>query len=275
MSFENIDDILLHRLDGLSDFARKVLQFASAFGSSFEFQEVAELSSHVLQISSEDKLDHIEKIRQALSEAVNEGILDEFVKDDDSVDEVLSNKDFYANDSNMPKVISAVDLDESNDDSNMCYLFRHDSWLRLVTSLMLDSWKRDIHEHAALSMEEKLSSSAENNYRVKIKILRHYLKARNLMKAAKLALDIGHNLKHLGLNPQSVKVYEEVQTMWQNTSDESDEECIDGFSLSVLNSMDEANFKNLIRIRTALGQAIGSTVSQKISAKVFEDTLKV
>lgn len=264
-------------MDNLSDFARKVLQFASVLGSTFEFKEIFELSSHVLQISSDDSLVHIRKLRLALSEAVNEGILDEYVKDDDSVDETLSTsrEDICATDSYIPTGLSATVLDESNDENNICYLFRHDSWLRLITSLMLDSWKQDIHEYAALSIENKLNVSAESDYQVKTKIFRHYIKAKNLMKASNLALEIGQSLKHLGLNPQSVKVYEEALAIWRNSSGEGDDECIDGFPFSVLNSMDEASFVNLVKIRTALGQAIGSTVSQKISAKVFEDTLKV
>lgn len=264
-------------MDNLSDFARKVLQFASVLGSTFEFKEIFELSSHVLQISSDDSLVHIRKLRLALSEAVNEGILDEYVKDDDSVDETLSTSraDICDTDSYIPIGLSATVLDESNDENNICYLFRHDSWLRLITSLMLDSWKQDIHEYAALSIENKLNVSAESDYQVKTKIFRHYIKAKNLMKASNLALEIGQSLKHLGLNPQSVKVYEEALAIWRNSSGEGDDECIDGFPFSVLNSMDEASFVNLVKIRTALGQAIGSTVSQKISAKVFEDTLKV
>lgn len=285
LSFASIDDILLHRLDQLSDFARKVLQFASAFGLSFDYKELVDLSLHVLNVSSEDTCDHLNTLRKALREAVEEGILDEFVKDDESMDDthdelssmmvqVVRNDDHEVN-SECQSTNVTIDGVESIDRGAMLYSFRHDKWRRLVTSLMLDSWKRDIHKHAALSIEEKLQDSADLDYHTKIKLFRHWKKAHNPNKVAELALDIGQSMKHLGLNPQSVKIYQQAQAMWQNSPDAREEESIDGFTPTVLKSMDEASFIKLIKIRIALGQAIGSTVSQQVSAKVFEDTLKV
>lgn len=271
-------------MDHLSDFARKVLQFASAFGLTFEYKALVDLSIHVLNVSSEDTCDHLNALRKALQEAVEEGILDEFVKDDDSMDDthdelssmmvqVVRNDDheIYSKCQSTNVTIHCV---ETIDRGAILYSFRHDKWRRLVTSLMLDSWKRDIHKHAALSIEEK-QDSTDLDFHTKIKLFRHWKKAHNPTKVAELALGIGQSLKHLGLNPQSVKIYKQAQMMWQSSPDAHEEESIDGFTLTVLKSMDEASFINLIKIRIALGQAIGSTVSQQVSAKVFEDTLKV
>lgn len=284
LSFASIDDILLHRIDHLSDFARKVLQFASAFGLSFDYKELVDLSIHVLNISDEDKCDHLNDLKEALLMAVEGGILDEFVKDDDSDDDAplelstvmvqVATKDHFEENSKSGITNATFHGAETDRDARR-YCFRHDKWRRLVNSLMLDSWKRDIHKHAALSIVENIQDPEDLDYPTKIKLFRHWKKAQNPTKVAELALDIGQSLKHLGLNPQSVKVYQQAQAMWQSNSVVNGEANIDGFPLTVLESLDEANFVNLIKIRTALAQAIGSTVSQQVSAKVFEDTLKV
>jgi len=52
---------------------------------------------------------------------------------------------------------------------------------------------------------------------------------------------------------------------------------VSGFAAEVLDSLDEENLIHLVKLQTALGQAIGSIYNglKQKSAKVFLDTLEV
>ena len=210
LKFDNIEDLFLQRLDNLDDVTRKILQFAAVLGMSFSSSEIMEISEHIQAVSPHEKEGHDQKIRNALKTAVKQGILDETVIDD--LDD---------NGSTGSVVTMMVDITGVKDGSHhghlgeSTYFFYHDTWRRVIISLLLDSWIRDIHKHAAMAIEARVPEDEMRDYRTKVKLFRHWKGSENTINASKIALDIGKSFKDLGMNYQSIRVYQDAIDMWK------------------------------------------------------------
>ncbi len=212
----------MQRVDNLDDMTRKVLHFASVLGESFKIREMVEISEHILNIPQKDKEDHFYAIQDALSAAVEDGILYEIVLDEESVDEERNK---------IKSMLISVDSKEDFEDeteNRRVYSFCHSTWRRLILSLLLDSWKRDIHKHAAMAIEARSPDANSRDYRTKVKLFQHWKSSENTVKAAELALNIGQSYKMLGLNLHSIKVYDDALNMWRKVQPDEEEDLIAG-----------------------------------------------
>jgi len=232
LQFANIEELLLQRIDNLDDMARKTLHFAAVLGMTFSFNEILEISEHILSISEEGKEHHRTEVLRALQAAVEEGIIDAIVEDDERVDEAVDA---------ISSMIINLHLEaggEAEEDAgkqstarfkgNTTYNFYHDTWRRVISSLLLNSRKRDIHKHAAMAIEARFPDEGRRDYRTKVKLFRHWKESENAVNAAKLALDIGQSFKLLGLNLHSISVYEDALDMWKKHDPMEGEDTIGG-----------------------------------------------
>ena len=253
---------------------RKVLQYASIIGMEFSLGDILDLARDILNMDVEDIQDR-NIIGRALRSAVNEGVLHEIVEDEDTIGDSIHTLTQYF-----------IGLDDVN--TNSCgedefifgevrYSFFHDSWRRVIVSLMLDSYVQDIHRHAALAIENRTAGTDIQDYRTKIEVFRHWKGSGDTINAGKEALAIGLFFKNLGMNSHSIRLYEESIAMWKIHDPPEGEEIVAGFSPLVLDALDEANLVTLVKLQTALGQAIGSVYSGDLSpsALAFKNALDV
>jgi len=253
---------------------RKVLQYASILGMEFSLGDILDLARDILNMDAESIQDR-NLIRRALRSAVDEGVLLEMVEDDDTIGESKHTTTQYF-----------IGLDDANSNSSgedefvfgdVRYSFFHDSWRRVIVSLMLDSYVQDIHRHAALAIETRAAGTEIQDYRTKIKLFRHWKGSGDTINAGKEALAIGTFFKNLGMNFHSTQLYNESINMWKIHDPPEGEERVAGFSPLVLDALDEANLVTLVKLQTALGQAIGSVYSGDLSpsALAFQNALDV
>ena len=225
MQFANIEELFLQRLDKLDDMTRKILQIAAVLGFSFSCKEIIGTSKQVLSVSAADHMKHSLAVRRALAAAAKEGIIDKTVEDDETVD--------GAEDQIFNMTIDLAEDEDDNDaDGTRClnYNFYHDTWRRLVLSLLLGSWKRDIHKHAAMSIEAEISYDEIQDYRTKIKLFRHWKDSESTLKAATIGLDIGKSFILLGMSIQSIKIFEDALEMWKRHKPAEGKELVAGKS---------------------------------------------
>ena len=247
-------------------------------GLTFTLIEIIRISEHVLSIGFKEKNSHAKKIRDSLNLALEEGILDE--ASDDELGGIgfrmqnLSLGAFPDQDKeDEEKSAESIDILLQGD---KCYQFCHDTWRQKILSLLLDSYKRDIHMHAAGAIESNISDIEESDYRTKIRLFCHLKGSGNTLKAADLAISVGKSFMHLGLNFHSIRVYDDALDMWRmNREDEDDDNSIAGFSNRVIDSIDEYDLTSIIKLLTALGQALGTLSRKAESARAFEDALDV
>jgi len=125
------------------------------------------------------------------------------------------------------------------------------------------------------------------DYRTKMRLLRHQKASGNTSKSAQLSLDVGKSFVHLGLNSHSIHVYNSALSMWQsdssnassnastNASTSSEATSIAGFTMHVIESLNQSDLVSIIKLQTAKGQALG-TLSRKLeSARAFENALEI
>ncbi len=212
----------------MSELTRKVLQFASVLGANFDFDEILEISGHILLVDKDDMEDHAMEVQLALEAAVEEGIIDETFQDNENDAESAEQNGFLSN----LGMRGSFDRNEKKADTPeyRIYTFHHSSWQRVVSSLLLDSWKRDIHKHAAMAIEAKTPEVEKRDDRTKVKLFQHWKESDSTVKASDVALDIGQSYKMFGLNEQSTKVYENALEMWKKHQLGNGEKAVGGKS---------------------------------------------
>jgi len=97
----------------------------------------------------------------------------------------------------------------------------------------------------------------------------------NKSKSTELALNVGKNFMYLGLNLHSIRVFEDALDVWHKDKNSDNDDTVAGFSCQVIESLDESDLISLIKLQTALGQALGTLDRKKESAQAFEDALEV
>ena len=213
------------KLDNLDDNTRKALHIAAVMGMSFTPLEIFEVSKKIHAIDHQCD-EHETLVGKALKSANEQGILDENVYD--SQDECSSDDN-----SALSEMIVDIGDDNSMHDSAVqyTYTFYHDTWRRVIKSLMLDSWVRDIHMHAAIAIEARVPDNEMRDYSTKVKLFQHWKGSENTIRAAEVALDIGKSFKLLGMNLHSIRVYEDAIDMWKRHDPTEGEERIGGKSI--------------------------------------------
>ena len=214
------------RLDTFDDMTRKTLHIAAVLGMTFMFSEILEISEHILSISKDDKEVHALAIKKSLKTALDEGIFDANICENDN-DSVST-----TNESDLSEMIVDVGNNKESESPEVevdeSYAFYHDTWRRVIKSLMLDSWVKDIHMHAAMAIETRIPDNDMRDYSTKVKLFQHWKGSRNTIRSAIIALDIGKDFKDLGMNRHSIQVYEGAIDMWKNAESEEDEDLVAG-----------------------------------------------
>jgi tetratricopeptide (TPR) repeat protein len=255
-----------------------VLQLASVLGRSFALIEIIGISAHLPSININDdggKHKHATMVRDNLDIAVDEGIL-EYVTTctNDHLEGMIQ------------KPLSTL-LDAGHEEKNdieinrdAYYLFCHDTWRQKILSLLLNSYKQDIHKHAANVMETNILDIEDSSYQTKMKLFSHLKGSGDKIKAAELAIQIGKSFKRLGVNPQSVTLYESTLDMWRKKNEDDTNETsvsvqFSGVTLEAIESLEESDLTLIVKLLTALGQALGTMRKLKESSIAFENALEV
>lgn len=239
----------------------------------FKQGEVLDLSQRVLKIALDDMENHSHLLRIALREAVDADILYECHNDDDTVGPSSDEKSYVDVKSLGSEGADGIDFVFGDVE----YAFVHDTWRRVILSTLLSSYTHDMHRHAALGLEEVASKEDFVDFRTQVKVFGHWRDAEDKANASRLALEIGTNFKMLGMIHQSIEIYNETIHLWKKYDPPKGEDRIAGFSPVVLDSLDQENLICLVKLQTALGQAIGSIYSGDLSAasQAFRDALEV
>lgn len=269
---------MLQRIDELDDFTRKILHMASILGHTFTIGEIVGLSEQVLSIKEENMAAHIKKVEESLKIVVKEGILD-----DNAPHQSVSTEFFSFQQISSSSIVEDFDEDDEIDDftdnetvNGTFYQFCHDSWRQAVLSLLLDSYKQDMHLHAAKSIESRMLSFDESDYHTKIRLFNHLKLGRDHCKATVVALAVGKSFMGMSLSLHSIYIYNDTLDMWRSSSVNDDDEMIAGIPLHVVRSVKKECLKSIVQLLTSLGQALGTTLTRKAeSGKVFEDALEV
>lgn len=278
--FSSLDELLLQRIDDLDDFTRKILHLASVLGQSFSLMEMIGISENVFLIKEEEKTDHIKRILSSLHMAVEEGILDQSLPF--GVDDNIFHIDhLYTSAFSGLSESAENETPVTSHKEDYCYAFCHDTWRDKILSLLLDSYKRDIHKHISIAIESSISDIEESDYRTKLRLFNHIKESGNTSKAADLAVNLGKNFMHLGLNQHSIHVYNDALDMWRKGYRSNQqvgydhETVIGGMSQDDIEALDESDLLSVIKLFTALGQALGTLHFKEESSQAFEDALKV
>lgn len=276
--FSSLRDLMLQRIDGLDDFTRKILHLASILGNTFTFKEILGLSEQVFSISGDMSEDHLAKVEDSLIVAVSQGILDDNAPHQSVHTKLYSMQDISV--SSFPQH-SEFEEDEFDDfiDNNVDekhYQFSHDTWRQAILSLLLESYKKDMHMLAARSIESRMGSHEEADYHTKIKLFGHLKHSGDSSNATTLSLSVGESFMNLGLNLHCINIYEKALDMWRKSSLNDKDETLASIPLHIIKSLDKDNLKSIVRLLAASGQALGSTITRKAeSARAFEDALQV
>ena len=277
-TFSSLRNLMLQTIDEFDDFTRKILQMASILGHTFTFDEIVGLSKQVLSINEGKMADHIKKVEESLKLVAKKGIID-----DNAPHQSVSTEFFSLQQISASSIVEGCDEDDYIDDftdnetvNGTFYQFCHDSWRQAVLSLLLDSYKQDMHLHAAKSIESRMLSSDDADYHTKIRLFNHLKLGRDHCKATDVALAVGKSFIVMSLSLHSIYIYNETLDMWRGSSVNNGDETIAGIPLHVVRSVNKDCLKSIVQLLTSLGQALGTTLTKKAeSGKVFEDALEV
>ena len=228
IQFATLDELIISRIDSLNGSVRKTLQIASVLGAEFEERDIKDVYGKLFSIKNENM-----SIQEALLEAVDEGILEYTIYEEEedigaACDKFLS---------------MTVSLDDSETTGyrthieRKVYRFHHDTWLRVISGLLLESFKCDIHMYAALALESRESHSHMIDYQSKLKLLRHWKGCGNVGKVSEIALEVGKMYKDQSLFSSSTMVTDEAISMWKEQEAEDEDRVAGTFMIADITSL--------------------------------------
>merc|ERR1712113_770491 len=193
--------------------------------------------------------------------AVKDGILDESVPGEDTGMKNFSYIDF-SNDVAQEMEYEGTERfqpgaqGEEHEDDRI-FTFCHDAWRQKILSYLLESHKRDIHEHATLVLESNFPDIDERDYRTRLKLFHHMKQCGNgrILEAAELAINIGRSLSQEGMISQSILLQNEALDMWRShksKSDNNDNSSSVIMSQEVIESIDQSHLTSVIKPLTAV-----------------------
>ena len=279
MQFISLNELLLQRIDDLDDFTRKMLHMGSVLGHTFSLAEMITVSQKVLSIPTRKKLEHTKRIKSSLEIAVKEGILKERPIDEVDADFRLKH---YSRDHLTRSTFKSIDMDDDDDDDDdddnreMNYHFCHDSWRTKILSLLLDSYKRDIHMHAAKTIESEISSLIDTDNNKKMRLFGHLKGSGNTFEAAELALKLGDQFSNQGLYSNATYMYDKSLDMFRKIPPGTEGvESVQGFSIEDVKSLKGDELLIILKLLKALGKTFAISGRTEYAKKVFNDALEV
>ena len=250
-----MSELLLYRLDGLDSSVRNGLHIASILGTEFELLDACLVFDEMYSITDSERSKSTLMLREAFHAAVEEGILEEFLAsagdgEDEEVEEPLEAQTSLC--ASLGNIILSLSYRKSHPaySDNRRYRFVHDSWKTSITNIMLDERVQEIHEHVAIVLEREIDTEDQegDDFESQIRVFRHWAASGHFINASEYALDIGSHLMSLGLNSQSILLFDDVLDTLRDSSADPNEEIMFGgeifhsalmrsFLCSIINSM--------------------------------------
>lgn len=207
-SFANVGEHMLHRMDVLSPETRTHVNLGAILGPSFESLDVVRVMERYRGISDEEKEQHCRSVLESLEQAAECGILEEDLSGAGmSMSFCAGDESFLAQD-------------------RITYKFTHADWQKNILKIVLDSWKREMYQLLAESLEDRFDFNSRNPDRA----IRHLFepfkggkkKGKNISVASELALKIGKQLIGQGKGRQSLEVYQKALNLWLEKKDDKE-----------------------------------------------------
>jgi predicted ATPase len=224
VAYGSVGELLLHRIDSFHASVRNVLNLGAVLGSSFQMREVVAVLRQIIEKEESDRKSILRTAKDALDVAVSEGILYAVHEGVDFIDDGVENslEESAGFHESMHSFGSASPVHNTVAESigpQLVYTFCHDIWRTTILNLMLDSRKRDMHKIIAKTLEQQEGRN-KDDYLSRMKLFSHWKASGESKKAASLALSIGSSFEELGLQDQSIKVFQDALDMWK-VADES------------------------------------------------------
>jgi len=142
---------------------------------------------------------------------------------------------------------------------------------------MLDERVQEIHEHIAIILEREidLEDAGENDFDKQVRVFHHWNASGHFMNASSLALKIGGEMMLLGLNTQSILLFDDVLNTLTDFSADQWEETHGGIATSMLNAIEASELENLIKIKIAKGKAYSTLGNGERGAEALQSALDV
>eukprot|EP00970_Alexandrium_tamarense_P000097 scaffold16_cov190-Alexandrium_tamarense.AAC.5 len=283
LGFGSVSELLLYRLDTLDASVRNALHLAAVLGTEFEFIDAALVYEEMFSVQESGRVMATMALRDSFDIAVEEGIIEESLTlgDDDEVDEdveeALESKDALC--ASLGNVMISLTGRKAHPSyaENRRYRFTHDSWKTSILNVMLDERIQEIHEQVAITLERELGAEARNqdDFEKQIRIFKHWNSSGHFTNASELALKIGGQLMLLGLNTQSILLFDDVLNTLKDEDVDQHVETYGGISAQVLNAIDVIELENLIKLNVAKGKAFSTLGKAKCGAKAMQSALDV
>lgn len=267
--FSSVDELLQHRIDSLSDNVRQILIIAAILGSTFQLAELITVHNQLFSVLDSERDNATNKVCYTIELALKEGILEELFDSEgmDDIENIEGNVDF---DDHQQLTLQATSQMSSE------YRFYNNAWKQNLMSLVLDSRKSEIHENAAIALEKLYLNEEKHDYRSKLQLHRHWKECGYTSKSSQLALEIGERFFSLGLNSDSIKIYDDALDIYRLQQNDDEEELVCGFSIGFLHSLDAVNLKCLVKLQIAKGNALRSNVQNvKEAFEAYQNGLKI
>jgi class 3 adenylate cyclase len=269
-TFASLHELILARIDSLDANARNVLNLGAVLGHSFDLVDVVDVMRYMANDSEKVTLDqHGTEVQEALDGAVKEGVLHVVYSGGDAA----ATTDGISRSSNpQTKTISMTSEIQECKIGHVIYTFHHDVWRATILKLMLTSRKRDIHLTIAMVLESRYGGTQD--YSRKVKMFGHWRASGNFVKAASHALLIGESFVALGMDAQSIRIYEGAVAMWKDFNSEEDE-VFSGFTRSTLDVLTARDVEFLVKILIALGKAKSNIHDMGESVIAYQNALRL
>jgi hypothetical protein len=115
----------LHTVDSLPKSIRTHLHLGAILGLSFQLLDVILVMERYISVRDRDKLKHAESVRDSLTEAVRQGILEEVNGSEVTEQRSRNHNHPYA-------------------DQNTAFQFSHDNWRKKLLTVTLDDYKTEL-----------------------------------------------------------------------------------------------------------------------------------
>lgn len=187
-------------------------------GTTFELVDAALVFDEMYNVMDREKSTAAHGLQEAFHIAVEEGILEEAFASSGNEDEeeiedpVEVQTSLCASLGNIALSLRGYRKTHPAYSENRLYRFTHDSWKTSVINVMLDERVQEIHEHAAIVLEREISLEDQrgSDFEKEIKVFHHWNRCGHFANASELALKIGGQLMMLGLNSQSLLLFDDV-----------------------------------------------------------------
>ncbi|KAL3780068.1 hypothetical protein HJC23_007317 [Cyclotella cryptica] len=245
LGFGSVSELLLYRLDALDSSVRNVLHLAAVLGTEFELVDAALAYDEMHGVRDFERSKTALALREAFDLAVEEGIIEESYassgNDEEDVDDPIeAQTSLCASLGNIKLHFKGYRKTHPAYSENQRYRFTHDSWKIIM-------------------LEERIQECC-NSFR----------KRNRRRGAAELALKIGGQLMLLGLNAQSILLFDNVLNTLKDLSAKDFDEMHGGISVSMLNAIEAAELENLIKLNVAKGKAYSTLGKAKEGAEAMQ-----